>query len=88
MTRKQWEDYIEELGYIYLLEAQPIKREERIKEGKVTVTYDVGFVVKLDVSERLKSSIMGKLKRVGLRADNTLKAVLEDAEADKLGAIK
>ena len=88
MTRKQWEDYIEELGYIYLLEAQPIKREERIKEGKVTVTYDVGFVVKLDVSERLKKSIMGKLKRVGLRADNTLKAVLEDAEADKLGAIK
>ena len=88
MTRKQWEDYIEELGYIYLLEAQPIKKEERIKEGKVTVTYDVGFVVKLDVSERLKSSIMGKLKRVGLRADNTLKAVLEDAEADKLGAIK
>jgi len=88
MTRKQWEDYIEELGYIYLLEAQPIKKEERIKEGKVTVTYDVGFVVKLDVSERLKSSIMGKLKRVGLRADNTLKAVLEDAEADKLGAVK
>jgi len=88
MTRKQWEDYIEELGYIYLLEAQPIKKEERIKEGKVTVTYDVGFVVKLDVSERLKKSIMGKLKRVGLRADNTLKAVLEDAEADKLGAIK
>jgi len=88
MTRKQWEDYIEELGYIYLLEAQPIKREERIKEGKVSVTYDVGFVVKLDVSERLKTSIMGKLKRVGLRADNTLKAVLEDAEADKLGAVK
>ena len=88
MTRKQWEDYIEELGYIYLLEAQPIKREERIKEGKISVTYDVGFVVKLDVSERLKTSIMGKLKRVGLRADNTLKAVLEDAEADKLGAIK
>ena len=88
MTRKQWEDYIEELGYIYLLEAQPIKREERIKEGKVSVTYDIGFVVKLDVSERLKTSIMGKLKRVGLRADNTLKAVLEDAEADKLGATK
>ena len=88
MTRKQWEDYIEELGYIYLLEAQPIKREERVKEGKISVTYDVGFVVKLDVSERLKTSIMGKLKRVGLRADNTLKAVLEDAEADKLGAIK
>ena len=88
MTRKRWEDYIEELGYIYLLEAQPIKKEERIKEGKVTVTYDVGFVVKLDVSERLKKSIMGKLKRVGLRADNTLKAVLEDAEADKLGAVK
>ena len=88
MTRKQWEDYIEELGYIYLLEAQPIKREERIKEGKVSVTYDIGFVVKLDVSERLKKSIMGKLKRVGLRADNTLKAVLEDAEADKLGAVK
>ena len=88
MTRKQWEDYIEELGYIYLLEAQPI-REKGLANGIVhTVTYDVGFVVKLDVSERLKSSIMGKLKRVGLRADNTLKAVLEDAEADKLGAVK
>ena len=88
MTRKQWEDYIEELGYIYLLEAQPIKKEERTEEREITVTYDAGFVVKLDVSERLKKSIMGKLKRVGLRADNTLKAVLEDAEADKLGAIK
>ena len=81
MTRKQWEDYIEELGYIYLLEAHA---GEDLKSG----SYAIGFVVKLDVSERLKKSIMDRLKRVGLRADNTLKAVLEDAEADKLGAIK
>ena len=80
MTKKQWNDYIEELGYIYLLEAHAGEDQDG--------SYDIGFLVKLDVSERLKTSIMGRLRRVGIRADNTLQAVLEDAEADKLGAVK